>query len=127
MLDKQMIGTWRLHAFRFTDENGKPGRKEDAPKTGRIEYTTDGHMATATEQSDGSYFSYFGDFEIKENEVFHHIELASNPALVGTTTVRSVSFEEELLVLTATPPVFGKPGSKASLVWKKIKNFHIGK
>ena len=121
MLREKMIGTWRLHTFRFTDENGNPGREEDAPTTGRIEYTADGHMATATEQSDGSYFSYFGDFEIKGKEVSHHIELASNSNLIGTTTVRSVTFEDKLLVVTATPPVFGRPGSKASLERTKIK------
>ena len=120
MLRDKMIGTWRLVNFRFVDEEGKPGREEDAPTGGRMEYTGGGHMATATRQANGDYFSYFGEFELKNNQVFHHIALSAHPKLEGTTTVREVSFEGNNLVLTATPPVMGGPGSKASLIWEKI-------
>ncbi|MBI76406.1 MAG: hypothetical protein CMM53_01295 [Rhodospirillaceae bacterium] len=117
---KKMIGTWRLVAFRFVDSDGNPGREEDAPTGGRMEYTLDGHMATATRQADGGYFSYFGEFELKGSQVFHHIELSAHSKLEGTTTVRDVSFEGDNLILTASPPVMGGPGSKASLIWEKI-------
>lgn len=117
---EKMIGTWRLVGFRFVDADGNPGREEDAPTVGRMEYTTDGHMATATRQSNGDYFSYFGEFELKGEQVFHHIEISAHPKLEGKTTVRDVSFEGTNLVLTASPPVMGGPGSKASLIWKKI-------
>ena len=120
-MDKQrMIGTWRLVEFHFTDADGNPGRPEDGPKQGRMEYTADGHMATATRQADGAYFSYFGEYELKGDEVFHHIEIAADPKLDGTTTRRDVSFDGERLVLTANPPVLGGPGSKASLIWERI-------
>ncbi|MBT3535724.1 MAG: hypothetical protein HN478_17725 [Rhodospirillaceae bacterium] len=78
-------------------------------------------MATATRQSDGTYFSYFGEFELDGDVVQHHIEIAADPKLDGTTTRRDVSFEGDKLVLTANPPVLGGPGSKASLVWVKIE------
>ena len=120
MLRDKMIGTWHLVGFRFIDADGKAGREEDAPTGGRMEYTAEGHMATATRQSNGDYFSYFGEFELKDEQVFHHIELSAHPKLEGTTTVRDVSFEGGNLVLTASPPVMGGPGSKASLIWKKI-------
>ena len=117
---ERMIGTWRLVEFRFTDADGNPGRPEDGPKLGRMEYTADGHMATATRQADGAYFSYFGEFELEDGVVLHHIEIAADPKLDGTTTRRDVSFDGENLVLTANPPVLGGPGSKASLIWKRI-------
>jgi hypothetical protein len=120
MLRDKMIGTWRLVGFRFVDADGKAGREEDAPTGGRMEYTSEGHMATATRQSNGDYFSYFGEFELKGKQVFHHIELSAHTKLEGTTTVRDVSFEGDNLVLTASPPVMGGPGSKASLIWEKI-------
>lgn len=116
----RMIGTWRLCEFRFNDGDGNPGRPEDGPKQGRMEYTADGHMATATRQSDGAYFSYFGEFDLDGDVVQHHIEIAADPKLDGTTTRRDVSFEGDKLVLTANPPVLGGPGSKAALVWERI-------
>jgi len=120
MLRQKMIGTWRLVGFRFIEADGTQGREEDAPTGGRMEYTAEGHMATATRQANGDYFSYFGEFELKNETVFHHIELSAHSKLEGTTTVREVSFEGDNLVLTASPPVMGGPGSKASLIWKKI-------
>ncbi len=116
----RMIGTWRLYAFRFTDGDGNPGSTDEAPVAGRMEYTADGHMATATRRPDGTWFSYFGEFELQGDMVLHHIELAYNPGLDGATTRREVSFEGERLVLTAAPPVMGGPGSRASLVWERI-------
>lgn len=120
-LRDQMIGTWRLVDFRFTHADGTPGDPNAGPKQGRMEYTSDGHMATATRQANGDYFSYFGEFEVKGDEVFHHIEIAADPKLDGTTTRRIVSFEDGKLVLTADPPVLGGPGSKASLIWEKVE------
>ncbi len=116
----RMIGTWRLREFRFTDADGNSGRRRDAPTVGRMEYTAEGHMATATRRPDGSCFSYFGEFELHEDVVLHHIEFASDPRLDGATTRRAVSFEGERLVLTAAPPVLGGPGSRASLIWERI-------
>ncbi len=116
----RMIGTWRLRDFRFTDADGNPGLRQDGPAVGRMEYTADGHMATATRRPDGSYFSYFGEFELHGDVVLHHIEFASDPRLDRTTTRRAVSFEGERLVLTAAPPVLGGPGSRASLIWERI-------
>ncbi len=116
----RMIGTWRLHEFRFTDADGNTGSGEDAPVVGRMEYTADGHMATATRRPDGIYFSYFGEFELQDDVVLHHIEFAHDPRLDGTTTRREVSFEGDRLVLTAAPPVMGGPGSRASLIWERI-------
>jgi hypothetical protein len=117
---KRMIGTWQLVEFRFTDADGNLGRPEDGPKLGRMEYTADGHMATATRQADGAYFSYFGEFELEGDVVLHHIAMGANPKLDGTTTRRDVSFDGERLVLTANPPVLGGPGSKASLIWERL-------
>ena len=120
MLRDKLIGTWSLSDFRFTDAEGNPGDQGDAPTMGRIEYTSDGYMATATRQSDGSYFSYFGTFQIQGDKVFHNISLSANQSLEGTTTVREISFEGDKLVLTASPPVMGGVGSKASLVWERL-------
>jgi len=116
----RMIGTWRLREFRFTDADGNTGSSEDAPVVGRMEYTADGHMATATRRPDGTYFSYFGEYELQGDVVLHHIEFAHDPRLDGTTTHREVSFEGDRLVLTAAPPVMGGPGSRASLIWERI-------
>ena len=98
-----MIGTWRLVEFRFTDADGNPGRPEDGPKLGRMEYTADGHMATATRQADETKFSYIGEFEID-----------------GTANRRNAPFDGARLVLTANPSMLGEPGSKASLIWERI-------
>ena len=46
-----------------------------------MEYITDGHMASATRQADGAYFSYFGEFELEGDEVRHHGEMAAGPKL----------------------------------------------
>lgn len=118
MIDRnRMLGKWRLVGFRFTDGEGRPGRAEDAPKAGTLHYEPDGRLAVATRQPDGKLFGYFGTFELKNDEVFHHIELGTDAKLDGTTTRRIVSFEGDRLVLTADPPVLGGPGSKAALIW----------
>ena len=75
-----------------------------------MEYTSDGHMATATRRPDGTYFSYFGEFELQGDVVLHHIEFAHDPRLDGTTTRREVSFEGDRLVLTAVAARHGRTG-----------------
>ena len=113
------IGAWRLDDFRLTDADGNTTRPLEGRLKGFILYTADGHMANANLQADGTYFSYFGSYDVLENQLVHHVEMCSDPKLIGTDQRRGVSFEDDRLVLTASPSISGGPGTTAQLVWKR--------
>lgn len=119
----KFVGTWRLADFRLTDGGGKVTRPWSAGAAGYLIYTADGYMSASVRSPDRDgviqTLTYCGPYETLEDRNIHHIELSSDPALVGTVQHRLVRFEGEKLVLTASPSLAGGPGTTAEIVWDK--------
>jgi hypothetical protein len=62
-----------------------------------------------------SFTGYTGTFSIDNNTVRHHVEACLIQDWVGTDLVRSYTFENDLLILTAIDG-----GLTDRLVWKKV-------
>jgi hypothetical protein len=66
-----------------------------------------------------TYHSYCGRYSFDGKSVFHHVEVSLEPEAVGTTKVRTVTFDRGRLVLEAAiAPVTGPPAI-ARIVWKR--------
>jgi hypothetical protein len=70
-----------------------------------------------------SLMSYAGTFEVRGDEVFHHVDISANEIWTGSFQQRFCKIDGDKLALT-TPisedPIDGKI-SVRSLVWKKVK------
>ena len=119
-MDKdQIIGTWRLMEFRMTDSEGNVRNTGTGTPNGRIIYAADGNMGLATLRGDGACLSYFGRYEFHDDHVIHHIELSSDPRLMGTEQRRDITFDDGRLVLKGSPGAAGDPTATVHLVWER--------
>ena len=60
---------------------------------------------------------YAGRFEVKGDEVHHHVEMALNPNLVGQTMIRRVQFDGADLTLSARP---NAQGEVRCILWRRL-------
>ena len=116
---KQLIGTWRLVEFSYTDAAGNTSRTAAEAKGGLIIYAADGHVAMATHREDGGFLSYFGRYEVGPDHLVHHVDMSSDGDLVGTAQHRDARMEEGRLVLRSSPTIIGGPGTSAELAWQR--------
>lgn len=72
-------------------------------------------MATAF----SGYLGYFGHYELKGRDIYHHILSASYPNWVGDSQCRTPIFDGETLALEAAPRVVDGIAVSASLNWRK--------
>jgi len=130
-----LIGAWRLESWSLVYEDGRPSEYplgRDAQ--GFIMYTADGHMSAMLARSgrvpfatggvadkaqayDDS-FAYAGRFAIRDGAVFHSIEVATNPALAGVTSMRKISLTGDRLTLTGPDFVPNVPRHQ-QIVWRR--------
>jgi hypothetical protein len=132
---KDLLGTWRLESWSLVYDDGRPPEFPLGPDAqGLIMYTADGHMAAtlmkagrpgaapASEADKAAAytqsFAYSGRYEVSDRTVFHPIEIATNPALVGFKSTRHIHLEGEQLILSG--PDF-TPGTSRTqrIVWRR--------
>jgi hypothetical protein len=91
------------------------GRKNTSAPVGR----TDLVGATPEEllEATRSVTCYAGRFEVKGDEVHHHVEMALNPNLVGQTMIRHVQFDGADLTLSARP---NAQGEVRRILWRRV-------
>jgi hypothetical protein len=80
----------------------------------------DPSQATLEEKSrmaDG-VVAYAGRYEIKGDEVIHHIEVSFFPNLVGRANVRKPTFQGKLLILTTEPD---EKGGVERIYWERVE------
>lgn len=133
---KDLHGAWKLEGWALVYEDGRPSEYplgRDA--VGLILYTPDGRVsatlmrakrAPLADESDASKakayddcFAYAGSYEVRGDAVFHTIEIATNPALAGVTSTRSISLDGSKLTLSG--PDFS-PGSPRwhRIIWRRV-------
>ncbi len=130
---KDLLGTWRLESWSLVYDDGRPPEFPlGSDAQGLIMYTADGHMAATLMQTGRpgaapaseadkavaytQSFAYSGRYEVSNGTVFHSIEIATNPALVGFRSTRHIQLEGEQLILSG--PDF-TPGTSRTqrIVW----------
>ena len=111
-----VIGAWRLQKWALIYDDGRPDEYPlGADAEGMIMYTAGGEMSAtlmrkkrspaapatnaekAREYDDA--FAYAGRYEVRDGAVFHSIELATNPAIIGVTTSREITLNGDRLSL----------------------------
>lgn len=128
MLSQQdLVGAWKLVRWEISYSDARPDSLpfgDDAQ--GTIMYTPNGYMNAVLHQArrgpvstqyvreapaeekaalfDG-FMTYGGPYELKGDDVVHHVEHALNPDLVGTSQLRHVAFDGDDLILTGEEAV----------------------
>ncbi len=138
------VGVWKLVSVTATNTDGT---RNDAPwgstPKGTIVYTREGWMTAvinyggrkplsttdrfraAAEEKAAAYetsFSYAGRYEIKDDKVVHHVEIASVENWVKTDLIRNFRLQGNRLVLL-TPPLPSQQGKAANveLTWERVE------
>jgi hypothetical protein len=62
--------------------------------------------------------AYAGRYEVKDGSVYHHIEMALNPSLVGQTRSRRIHIDGDDLTLTSVPDA---DGAFARIRWRRVR------
>jgi hypothetical protein len=141
--DEEIIGTWKLiSSQRHILETGQKLDTWGPNPIGFISYGKDGRMMTLIVRSERpkpeavtkvtdqqsidlfkSMFSYGGTYKFHGDHIEHFIDISYNEALTGTTFVRDVKRDGELLVYTTRPVPFYGDGKMSvnTLVWEKVK------
>ena len=132
-----LLGAWRLVGWSLVYADGRPPEYplgEDA--AGFLLYTADGHVsatlmrkarppqapASAAEAATAyaESFAYAGRFAVRDDTVFHSIEVATNPALIGITSTRHIALAGETLALSGPDFGAGSPRTQR-IVWKRLQ------
>jgi hypothetical protein len=131
----ELIGAWRLISWSLIYDDGRPAEFPlGSDAQGMIMYTANGEVSAtlmranraakaptseverATAFTDS--FAYAGRYEVRDATVFHTIEIATNPALIGVKTTRRILLEGDHLTLSG--PDFSTGSSRAQqIVWRR--------
>ena len=92
------------------------GRKQPPGAAGRTDLAgaTPDELVEATR----GVTCYAGHYELKGDEVHHHVEMALNPGLVGQTMIRRVQFDGPNLTLSARPDA---QGHVRRILWRRVE------
>jgi hypothetical protein len=130
-----LIGAWRLESWSLVYADGRPAEFPlGADAVGMIMYTSGGEVsatlmrasrlvktpATEAEKATafGESFAYAGRYEVRGATVFHSIEIALNPALIGITSTRYIELEGDRLTLSG-PDFHAGSARTQRIVWRR--------
>ena len=120
---EKIIGSWSLESF--TIEKNKNLLHWGKEPEGLLIYTKDGKMSVNIKCEkrmnieDEDKFSnrilfYAGEYYIKENQIIHKVQFATNPDRVGKEMTRRFEFSDQKLILIGEGP-FGI----AKVTWER--------
>lgn len=130
MLEK-LYGTWKLKTAREYDKFGKHVDDLFSPNPcGLLCYNTDGYVfvhitsgvrSTYSERERETpnkvYYGYSGRFDIEGNKVFHRVQIAREPSIMGETLERDFALDGDVLTLTWDRIL----EHRGEIVWERIK------
>jgi Lipocalin-like domain len=124
----RLVGTWHLHRWYITYEDGSVTEPLGPGATGLLVYTADGWMSAAMMAAGrprlsrgnpraapdneraaafDTFFGYCCRWRIVGQAVEHHVTISHNPALVGTVQTRKIQMRGRTLTLSAEEVVPG--------------------
>ena len=117
---KDLLGGWHLESWSFVHDDGRPPEYPlGADAKGIILYTADGHVsATLMRANLAESFAYAGRYEVRDGAVFHSIQVATSPALVGVTSTRHIELAGERLTLSG-PDFSAGTGRTQRIAWRR--------
>ena len=118
---KDLLGAWHLESWSFVYDEGRPPEYPLGPDArGIILYTADGHVSATLMRTSGpaDSFAYAGRYDVRDGAVFHSIEIATNPALVGITSTRYIALDGDRLTLSG-PDFSAGSGRTQKIVWRR--------
>ena len=127
------IGTWALVRVEAVGANGKPTTPPFGGTNfiGRVVLTKDGRLSASitdarVEVPDGEtreYSCYAGPYTFDGKSLITKVDACSDPERMGTEQIRSVKFEDDLMILQPPLRSYGdKPAERRTLWWKKISD-----
>lgn len=124
MQPREIIGTWRLQEYRLNGADGAVSHPWGPGSVGFLLYTEDGHWSATLKVEDtrtgkDMFQAVCGAYKLEEDKMTHIVVLSSNPDIAGTEQLRKVWFEQGAYVLSASPSIYGGPGTRADLVWRR--------
>jgi hypothetical protein len=142
MKREDIVGVYRQIGEEVVDRNGKLIHS-DSNRASQIMYSLDGYVgvvstpggrkkppgaagrtdltgATPEElvELTRSVTCYAGHYELKGDEVHHHVEMALNPNMVGQTMIRRVQIDGPNLTLSALP---NAQGEVRRILWRRAR------
>jgi len=115
-----LVGAWQLVSWSLEYADGRPSEfplGRDA--RGLLLYTPEGRVSATLmgSQSPGS-LAYAGRYEVRDDAVYHSIEVATDISLVGLTTTRHIRREDDVLTLSG-PDFRAGTGRSQKIVWRR--------
>jgi hypothetical protein len=117
-----LVGAWGLECWSLEYDDG---RSSEFPLglavQGMLLYTPDGRVS-ATLMGVGNpsaSFAYAGRYDVRGDAVYHSIEVATDPTLVGITTTRHIAREGDVLTLSG-PDFRAGTGRSQRIVWRRL-------
>lgn len=132
---KVLLGAWRLDSWSLVYSDGRPPEYPlGEAAAGVIQYSADGHVSatlmrggrerrapTSPEEKARAFdesFAYAGRYEVRDGTVYHSIEVATNPALIGITSTRHIVLDGDTLSLSGPDFAAGSPRTQC-IVWRR--------
>jgi len=118
---QDLLGAWYLRIWSLTYDDGRPPEFPLGPDArGMILYTPDGQVSATLMRTSGGIgsFAYAGRYEVRDSTVFHSIEVATDPSLVGVTSTRHIKLEGDRLTLSG-PDFHAGSGRTQTIVWSR--------
>ena len=115
-------GAWRLERWSLEYEDGRPAEFPLGPDArGMLLYTPGGQVsATLMKASEpAASLAYAGRYDVRDGAVYHSIEIATDPTLVGLTTTRHIARESDVLTLSG-PDFHAGTGRSQKIVWRRL-------
>ena len=144
MLSQEIIGVWELDRWETVVEDQVAGYPLGEKAFGVIAYHPLGFMSVNLSAPDRvrlptndpfegdpkllamdarGYLSYCGPFTVaSEQEVIHHLRLCSFENWVGTDQHRHAQLDNDTLILSTPPALFGGRKGIGRLTWKRIRD-----
>jgi len=117
-----LVGAWGLESWSLEYEDGRPSEFPlGLAVRGMLLYTPDGRVS-ATLMGAGkpaASFAYAGRYDVRGDAVYHSIEIATDPTLVGVTTTRHIAREGDVLTLSG-PDFRAGTGCRQKIVWRRL-------
>lgn len=129
MSEAGLVGTWALERFVLALPDGTTIEPLGPTPVGRLVYTASGFisahlMPDPAQGAAVATLGYCGRWRVEGDRVLHQVEISSRPGMTGTTQVRPMVLDGDVLVLTSERARAGQ-GEDArvgvgTLRWRRI-------
>lgn len=137
----KLVGTWKLVSASSTS---KTGERSETPygtnPAGLLTYTEDGRVSamishggrkplsvgggTPEEQAEAfkTFLAYAGRYNLSGDQVTHYVEISSIQNYVGKDLIRSVTFQDDQIVLLTPPTRINGKVQTVELIWQRLRD-----